>query len=358
MGRTVVAIEGDRFLVDGALTYPGTRVEGRLMNSRMVQATFDDLNPETRSRWDGPDGVWDAEANTDRFIAMLDTYRDHGLLAVTVNLQGGSPEGYSENQPWENNAFATDGALRPAFAARMARVLDACDARGMVVILGLFYFGQDERLDDEAAVVRATDGVTDWLLERGDRHVLVEIANEADLDFRYGAERAAEGRPKTWYEHEVLRVERGDELIRRVQERSAGRVDSPAGRLLVSTSQCGGSVLHPQIAGVADFVLLHGNDTSGPDEIRAMIAASRKVDGYRGQPIVINEDDHFDFAAPDNHLVAAVESGVSWGYFDYRMAGEGHAEGYQSVPTDWGISTVRKRGFFAALRGLTDGGTR
>ncbi len=162
------------------------------MNSRMVQATFDDLNPETRSRWGGPCGVWDAEANTDRFIAQLPVYREHGLLAVTTNFQGGSPEGYSRDQPWNNSAYGVDGTLRADYAGRMGRVIDACDGLGMVVILGLFYFGQDERLRDEAAVVRVVDQVTDWLVERGDRNVLVEIGNEVDLD-RLGFERVHYG---------------------------------------------------------------------------------------------------------------------------------------------------------------------
>jgi len=344
MSQTTVSIEDSRWFINDAVTYPGTRLEGLLMNSRMVQATFDDLNPATRSRWDGPDGVWDAEANTDRFIAQLPTYRAHGLLAVTTNFQGGSPEGYSRDQPWENNAFGSDGTLRDDYAARMGRVIDACDALGMVVILGLFYFGQDERLNDEAAVIRAVDQVADWLTRRGDGNVVVEIANECDLDGRYGPERAARGEPTTWYEHEIIRAERAGELIGWFRERTSGG-------FLVSTSQCGGSVLHPDIAAAQpDLLLLHGNDTRGPDAIRAMIAASREVPGYAGQPIVINEDDHFNFDQPDNHLLAAVESGVSWGFFDYRMAGEGHAQGYQSVPTDWGMSSERKRGFFGTLK--------
>ena len=37
----------------------------------------------------------------------------------------------------------------------------------MAVILGLFDFGQDERLEDEAAVVRAVDRATDWILDCG-----------------------------------------------------------------------------------------------------------------------------------------------------------------------------------------------
>ena len=213
MSQTTVSIEGSRWHINGELTYPGTRLEGLLMNSRMVQATFDDLNPDTRSRWDGPDGAWDAEANVDRFIAQLPTYRAHGLRAVAVNFQGGSPEGYSQSQPWHNSAYEADGTLRADYAGRMARVIDACDALGMVVMLGLFYFGQDERLTDEAAVVRAVDQVTDWLVDRGDGNVLIEIGNEVDLDRRF---------QKPHYEHPILRVERGDELIARVQERSAG----------------------------------------------------------------------------------------------------------------------------------------
>lgn len=52
---TTVAIQGEDFLIDGELTYRGRewrgqRIEGLLLNSRMVQAIYDDLNPETRAR--------------------------------------------------------------------------------------------------------------------------------------------------------------------------------------------------------------------------------------------------------------------------------------------------------------------
>jgi hypothetical protein len=66
------------------------RVEGLLLNCRMVQGIFDDLNPETRSLWDYPDGLWDAERNTREFVAAMSEWRDHGLLSFTINLQGGS----------------------------------------------------------------------------------------------------------------------------------------------------------------------------------------------------------------------------------------------------------------------------
>jgi hypothetical protein len=186
-GQTVLGIDGTRFTINGDLTYAGRTyrgwpIEGLLMNVRAVQATFDDLNPETRGQWAYPDtGVWDAERNLAEFLAVLPEWHAAGLLAITVNFQGGSPEGYSRTQPWENSGFAPDGALRPDFCDRMRRVLDRADDLGMVVIVGLFYQGQDERLVDEDAVKRAVDNATIWLLEGGWQNIIIEIANECDV---------------------------------------------------------------------------------------------------------------------------------------------------------------------------------
>ena len=84
-----------------------------------------------------------------------------------------------------------------------------------------------------------------------------------------------------------------------------------------------------------------------------MVADCRALDGYRGQPILFNEDDHFGFDEPENNMLAAVSSYASWGFFDYRMGTEGYREGYQSVPVDWSISSERKRGFFGLLAALS-----
>src|SRR4051794_23807702 len=59
--KTVVSIDGNAFRINGELTYKGRsfagkRVEGLLLNSRMVQGIFDDLNPATRAMWKYPDG--------------------------------------------------------------------------------------------------------------------------------------------------------------------------------------------------------------------------------------------------------------------------------------------------------------
>lgn len=343
---TTIGIDRSAFLINGQPTYAGRSynghtIEGLLMNSRMVQGIFDDRNPATRGMWNYPDGPWDPERNTAEFIAAMPAWRRAGLLSFTINLQGGSPQGYSKEQPWHNSAFEADGSLRADSMARLERILDRADQLGMAPIVGFFYFGQDERLADEAAVVRAVDNATSWLLDKGYTHVLVEIANEVNI-------------PR--YEHAILRADRCHELIERVQQRSTGRLPTPAGRLLVSTSMGGGAIPPEAIIAASDFLLLHGNGVSQPARIRAMVEACRARPSYRGQPIVFNEDDHFDFDAPDNNMLAAVSAYASWGYFDYRMAGEGFDEGYQSVPVNWGISSERKRGFFGLLARITGAG--
>ena len=338
--RTIISIEGEKFLLNGRPTYAGrswdgVSIEGRLMNSRMVQGIFDDLNPDTRAKWAYPDtGKWDADRNTSEFIAAMPAWRRHGLLAFTLNLQGGSPEGYSAKQPWHNSAINADGSLHADYLARAARILDRAYELGMVVILGIFYFGQDERVKDEAAVIRAVDETVDWILARGWRHVLLEVNNEANVR----------------YDHAILKPDRVHELIARVKVRTRdGR------RLLAGTSYGGGKVPEENVVKVSDFLLIHGNGQAEPAKITAMVAQTRALPAWRPMPIVFNEDDHFDFEKPENNFVAAVRAGASWGYFDFRMKGEDFADGYQSVPVDWGINSPRKKAFFAKLKEITGG---
>jgi len=344
--HTVVAIDGRSFLLNGKPTYAGRsykgmKVEGLLMNSRMVQGIFEDRNPDTRKNWNYPDGsAFDPDQNTYEFAAAMPAWREAGLLSFTLNLQGGSPRGYSplKDQVWLNSAINPDGSLREEYLARLSRILDRADELGMAPILGLFYFGQQHRMnDDEAAVTRAVDDTVDWLLARRYTNVLIEIANECD-DPAYDP---------------ILRPARAHELIERVKRRSTGKVDSPAGRLLVSTSVAGGKVPPDNVIGACDFVLLHGNGVGNPRRIREMVEQTRASKAYRGQPVLFNEDDHFDFDKPDNNLLAAVGAYAGWGYFDYRMKGEGFEQGYQSVPVDWSMSSDRKRGFFKLLKDVT-----
>jgi hypothetical protein len=344
--QTVVSISGQAFLINGRPTYPGRtyqgmKVEGLLMNSRMVQGIFDDQNPETRKNWDYPDGPFSADRNTREFLAAMPAWRQSGMLSFTINLQGGSPRGYSQlkDQVWQNSAINADGSLRDHYLARLAQILDKADELGMAPILGIFYFGQQHKMnDDEEAVIRAVDNTIDWLLERSYTNVMIEIANECD-DPAYDS---------------IIRPARAHELIERVKQRSAGKVSSPAKRLLVSTSFGGGKIPPDNVIAAADFVLLHGNGVAQPDQIRKMVDQTRGSKAFHDQPVLFNEDDHFDFDKPDNNLLAAVSRYASWGYFDYRMRGEGFEQGYQSVSVDWSISSERKKGFFRLLKEITE----
>ena len=266
--KTIVSIQADRFLINGQPTLKGVvwrghKVEGLLPNSRMVQGVFDDLNPETRARWAYADTkAWDAARNTREFVAAMAEWRRHGLLAITLNLQGGSPEGYSKDQPWHNSAFTEDGSLRPDYVARTKQILDEADRLGMAVILGLFYFGQDERLRDEAAVLRAVDGTVDWVLGQGYRNVLIEINNECNVR----------------YDHAILQPGRVHELITR-----AKGVTRDGRRLLVSTSYGGNTVPGDAVLAASDFVLLHGNGVTNPDRIAEMVRLTRQMSHLHAQ---------------------------------------------------------------------------
>ncbi len=337
--KTVVTIKNDQFLINGKPTYEnrywkGYKIEGLLMNSRMVQGIFDDMNPETIQNWIYPDSKkWDPDRNTNEFIANMEKWHSYGLLSFTINLQGGSPFGYSSAQPWNNSGFKEDGSLRIEYLNRLEKILDKADELGMVPIVGYFYFGQDERLSDEKAVINAVNNMTDWLLDKKYRNILVEINNECNVDK---------------YDHEILKPQRVHELIGMAKLR-----EKNGNRLYIGTSYGGGFIPLPNVVTTSDFILLHGNGVSDPEKISTMVDKTRQVEGFTTKPILFNEDDHFEFDKENNNFTAAVKKYASWGYFDYRMKDESYINGYQSVPVDWGINSQRKTGFFNLLKEIT-----
>ena len=334
--KTIVSIVGDEFYLNGkptcqGRTWNGKKIQGLLLNSRMVQGIFHDRNTNTVQRWAYPDTrKWDPDRNTREFIAAMPEWRKHGLLAFSINLQGGSPEGYSSGQPWHNSAIEADGSLRPDHVRRLEQILDKADQLGMAVILGYFYFGQDQRLTNEAAVIRASDNATQWLFDHGYRNVLVEINNECNVR----------------YDHEILQPRRVHELIERVRNTTRDNR-----RFYVGTSYGGGTVPLENVVRTSDFLLMHGNGVSDPNRIADMVREARAVSGYSPKPILFNEDDHFNFDKPMNNFVAALSEYASWGYFDPGK--NDYNDGYQSPPVRWDINTTRKRAFFDLLSEIT-----
>jgi len=354
--KTEVRIDGTKFLVNGEPTYKGMShddraIEGLLMNSRMVQAIFDDECPETVVHWEYPDtGVWDADRNTDEFCAALPTYREHGLLGVTVGLQGGGSIYRKDVGPvYENSAFREDGGLKPAYCARLSRVLEAADECGMIVIVNYFYIRQIKALPTDEAVFAAAENASRWLLESGYRNVLVDAANEA-------------GR-KWWGDRDLFTKERIHEVIE-----AAKRPVVDGRRLLVGASTLGGmNVESPSWIEASDFLMPHGNGCT-PEQIREKVRITRATDEYkkRPMPILFNED-----SARLENMEAAVDEYCSWGYY---AQGAGSREepydstwgaerektydalsGFQTVPVNWGINTERKVEFFRRVKDITSG---
>lgn len=339
--QTVVEIKGDQFLINGKPTYPGRtwngfKVEGLLMNSRMVQGVFDDMNPESVNSFAYPDTKkWDAERNNREFVANMPLWYSYGLNCFTLNMQGGSPVGYGASKCF-NTGFKPDGSLMEPYLKRLDNILKKADELKMVVILGIFYFGQDQYLADEAALKNATGNLIDWLFEKGYRNVLIEIVNETNIKS---------------YDHEILGPERIHELINLVKSK-----EKKGYRFLVGTSFGGCTVPTSNVVKASDFLLIHGNGAKDPAQIQKLVDETRKVEGYRMMPVINNEDDHYNFDKETNNITTSIKNYVSWGYFDFRFPGEtDYKEGYQSVPVDWGINSDRKKAFFAKVKEITGG---
>lgn len=350
--RTIVELAGEDFRINGRLTYSELpacppSLHGLLFNVRAVNATFDDLDralPEgflddaghrPQNGFAGY-GRWDPDANTDRFIAALPFWRAQGVLAVTLCFQGGcscSRNGErqvvfaGDRQTPNNNPFGRDGApIDRASLRRMKRAIDALDAQGMVCILGLFYFGQDQRISaerDSEAIRIALDAVVDWVLENGWRNVLIEVCNEAAVG---------------GYQHDCLKPHRIAELFRRVQQRGR-RGDGT--RLLVSASSTGKHLPPDSWLREADFFLPHGNGL-GAGDIRNLVASYRAHPFWkdRPRPICFNED-----STRIENLNAAAAAHASWGYYD-----DVH---FQSVwPANWQIRSPETNAFFGRVAEL------
>ena len=305
--NTELSIVGGDFYINGQITFPGTAVEGLLMNSRMIQAITDDeqhQSPFTSS--------FDPEKNTDDFIAMLPEYKSYGMLAFTVGLQGGYPGGSGgDNQPGVRSAFTSDGSLKQAWMNRLDRVIQAADQLGMIVMVNYFYFGQDHHLSSDTAVRNAVINATNYLVDKGYTNIMVDLANEHNI----------------WYDqHHPIIDQDGqiDDLI---------KIVSDAG-IPASTSKAGGKP-GSEIRAVSDIFILHGN---GQDP-STVTSWTNDLKQYN-KPIFFNEDPN---GLPN--LNAAVNAGASWGYYDQS--------GFQTVPSNWSIDSSKKLEFFNRIKELS-----
>jgi hypothetical protein len=286
--------------------------QGRLMNLRVAQALFHD-------EW-LTEFPFDPEAHTRRLIEALPAYKAHGILAITASLQGGNP-GYNrevqnikreiraKHGPGKGaliTAFMADGSLKPTWLSRLRALQRAMDANGMVLILTYFYNGQDEVLNDPAAIRQAVRNATDWLIDNDCRNVLIEIANEIDVGH---------------FDHDEYIFREIGTLIKVARERFAAR-QAPF-RLPISASTGSSMTLYPGVRHEADYVTIHGNGR------RPAQKGPRVLELYDNPnapgPIVMNEDDAGRDTLPETlarELASCDEvfkAGGSWGYMPWRQ---------------------------------------
>ncbi len=309
---TTFSIEGDRFFINGHLTYSEypkcpKQYQGLLMNARFIQGIFDDA--EAPERFDRFGKEFDAEANTEELIAALPMWYQKGLRAFTVGFQGGGPCFTTDNYTISNNPFGRDGsAIDPAYLARMKRVIEAADRIGMLVIVSFFYGAQTRFLQDDLAVIRAVKTAANWLRDERFTNVIIEIANEHNVeDYKI---------------HPILFDEKGIAQLIRIAQRESGGM--PVG---CSTT---GHYLSKEIAEASDVILIHGNNMS-----RQMfynhIREAKQIRPAR--PIVCNED-----SQALAEMQVALDEGVSWGYYNNMTK--------QEPPVYWEI-TRGEDDFFA-----------
>ncbi len=109
------------------------------------------------------------QKQTDHLIAQLDDYLAYGIQAVTVFYMGCSGGWY--------DPFSSDGkTLDTGHQERMRQIAQACDVRGMVLIVGIFYQRAPFGLKDKNAVVEAVRVATRSV--EGFENVIINIANE------------------------------------------------------------------------------------------------------------------------------------------------------------------------------------
>lgn len=304
--QTEISIDETNFRINDRITYEEYKPEaqGRLMNVRMVNSVFDDENPKTRPK------DFDPEVNTNNFIESMEEYKSKGILAFTINLQGGFP-GYEEAI---NTAFRPDASLKEGYMNRVSRVIEASDKLEMFIIVGFFYQRQDQILPDEDAVRTATAKAAKWLKEKGYTNVMVEIANEY---------------VHRGFAHSIIKEEDGEVELMNI-------VRSNAPSLLVSTSGIGNGLFHPKVAEAADFILIHGNGCN-PDEYESKVGVLKSYD----KPIVFNEDwcfsnDPRGIGDAVEKAKAAFEAGASWGIMNQKRN--------QQYPFIFGIGEPKEGG--------------
>jgi len=119
-----------------------------------------------------------SDETTDELVSQLDTYRQYGINSISVFFMGSR---YSNI-----NGYNLDGTLKDIYKERMSRIIEACDQREMVVLVGVLYWGAQQRHFSNAyyrdwkqpQVNAAISNTLSWLKSKNYRNIYVDPDNE------------------------------------------------------------------------------------------------------------------------------------------------------------------------------------
>jgi hypothetical protein len=120
-------------------------------------------------------------------LNYLDEYKTFGLNTISVYFMGSR---YSNVY-----GFNLDGTINKIFQTRMEKIVEACDKRNMVVLVGILYWGGGETSDHyiswtQVEVNLAMKNIVKWLLTKNYKNVFVDPDNEgmAEIAMHYNIE--------------------------------------------------------------------------------------------------------------------------------------------------------------------------
>lgn len=114
-----------------------------------------------------------SDTSTDELIENLDIYKNHGLNTVSAYFMG--------NRFGDIKGYNSDCTLNEICKERMARIIEAADSRGMVVLVGCLYWGKSKSVWDEWTQAEACEAIKNtvkWLQQKDYRNVFVDVDNE------------------------------------------------------------------------------------------------------------------------------------------------------------------------------------
>ena len=119
-----------------------------------------------------------SEESVDALVGHLEEYESYGINTISVFFMGSR---YSNI-----NGYNLDGSIKETYKKRMSKIIEACDKREMVVLVGVLYWGAQQSDFSNAYykdwkqkdVNTALVNTITWLRENNYRNVFIDPDNE------------------------------------------------------------------------------------------------------------------------------------------------------------------------------------